>query len=281
MALAPLSLLRRTLRVFSDRGARFLGAAIAFYALLSAAPLFVVVLYVTGLVFGRARAESALWGGLGQWLAADGVETVRKLTERVEQSEGSSGFLGLVLVLYGSTRLFRALRRAINQIWGIDVARAERERHPVKRYALRYGTAALLALLVVVLVAVLAAVKTSFAVLATLGTQPPPFLLWTVDLVVSIALAFLLFLALFRLLPETAVTWKEATVSALVSTVLFGFGSVLVTMYVRHKDVSNVYEGASALVLVVVWVYYSAQVLFLGASVGAALHDRDRDPEAP
>ena len=85
--------------------------------------------------------------------------------------------------------------------------------------------------------------------------------------------AFVLFVVLFRFLPETEVTWREASVSALVSTVLFGIGSVLVTMYVHHKKLGDLYAGASAIVVAVLWVYYSAQVFFLGACVGAALHE--------
>ncbi|HVH46218.1 MAG TPA: YhjD/YihY/BrkB family envelope integrity protein, partial [Labilithrix sp.] len=115
------SVVRRGLRLFSDKGARFLGAAVAFYALLSAAPLFVLVLHVVGAVFGRSRAESALWNGLGRWFTPDALEAVRQLTERLDEHEASGSFFGSVLVVYGSTRLFRALRRAMNQLWSIDL----------------------------------------------------------------------------------------------------------------------------------------------------------------
>ena len=78
---------------------------------------------------------------------------------------------------------------------------------------------------------------------------------------------------LFRVLPETDVTWREALSSAFVSTVLFAGGSTLVTAYIRHKQLNDLYAGASALVLAVVWVYYSAQVFFFGACIGAALRE--------
>jgi uncharacterized BrkB/YihY/UPF0761 family membrane protein len=74
------TLLRDSLRIFSDKGARFLGAAVAFYALMSAAPLFVVILYVVGTLFGRDRAESALWNGLATWLAPEGLDAIRGMT---------------------------------------------------------------------------------------------------------------------------------------------------------------------------------------------------------
>src|SRR3954447_14737292 len=105
--------MRAALRIFGGKGARFLGAAVAFYALMSAAPLFVVILYVVGGVFGRARAESALWGGLATWVAPEGLAAIREMTERLDRMDGSGGVVGMILVIYSSTRLFRALRRAL------------------------------------------------------------------------------------------------------------------------------------------------------------------------
>ncbi|MDB4998029.1 MAG: ribonuclease [Myxococcaceae bacterium] len=273
-----MGLLRDAFRIFSGKGARFLGAAVAFYALMSAAPLLLVILYVVAAAFGRPRAESALWGGLATWVAPEGLEALRGLTERLEQSEHTGTFAGAVLVIYGSTRLFRALRRALNQLWGIDLEAVERARGRVVRYGLRYGGALLLTLFVALLVALMLVVKAGFAVLATWSTRAPPSVLWVVDGVTSVVLAFVLFCALFRFLPEAKVSWRTATTSAVVSTVLFAAGSGVVTAYVRHKHVSDVYEGASAIVLAVVWVYYSTQVFFLGASVGAALRTRTEAP---
>ncbi|CAN5869029.1 YihY/virulence factor BrkB family protein [soil metagenome] len=276
-----MKLLREALRLFSDKGARFLGAAVAFYALMSAAPLFVVILYVVGTVFGQARAESALWEGLSTWVAPEGLTAIREMTERLDHSERSGSVIGVLLVIYASTRLFRALRRALNQLWGVDLEGIERARGRVKRYGVRYGGALLLTLFVAVLVIALVLVKAGFAMIATMSTRPPPILLWGADLFVSVGVAFVLFTALFRFLPETAVTLREAMTSAAVSTVLFAVGSGLVTLYVRHKHTSAIYEGASAVVLAVLWVYYSAQVFFFGACVGAVIRQRSSRTAVP
>lgn len=273
--------LRDALRLFSDKGARFLGAAVAFYALMSAAPLFVVILYVVGSVFGRARAEGALWDGLGAWVAPEGLTAIREMTERLDRVERSGSVVGVILVIYGSTRLFRALRRALNQLWGIDLEGIERARLRVARYGVRYGGALLLTLFVAVLVALLLVVKAGFAMIATMSVRPPPLMWWGLDAAVSIALTFVLFCALFRFLPEAPVTLREAATSAGVSTALFAIGSGLVTLYVRHKHTGDVYEGASAVVLAVLWVYYSAQVFFFGACVGAALRQRSSRTAVP
>jgi membrane protein len=267
------SVARAAAGIFSARGARFLGAAVAFYALLSAAPLFVVVLHLVGAVFGRDRAEGALWDGLAHWLAPEGLDAIRVVTARLDDIEAKGSILGVVVVVYGSTRLFRALRRALNELWGVDLEHIERKRSKPVKYGIRYGGALLLTLLVALLVACLVVVKGTFAMLGTFGAQAPPAMLWAADATLSTGITFVLFVVLFRFLPETDVTWREASVSALVSTVLFGLGSVLVTMYVHHKKLGDLYAGASAIVVAVLWVYYSAQVFFFGACVGAALHE--------
>ena len=268
-----LSIAKRAASIFSARGARFLGAAVAFYALLSAAPLFVLVLEIVGSIFGKARAEDALWQGLGEWLAPDGIATVRGLTERLDKLESGGSILGIFLVVYGSTRLFRALRRALNQLWGIDLEAVERKRSSAKKYGVRYGGAFALALFVALLVTLLVLVKSAFAFIATMSLRAPPSILWVLDGVISIAIAFILFTVVFRFLPETKVSLKEAAASAAVSTALFAIGSELVTIYIGHKNVGDVYAGASAVVLAVVWVYYSAQVFFFGACIGLAMRE--------
>jgi membrane protein len=98
--------------------------------------------------------------------------------------------------------------------------------------------------------------------------------LWGLDLVASVALAFALFFALLRLLPESPVTSKQAAIGALVSTALFAVGSEVVTLYLREKHIADLYDGAGAVVVAVLWVYYSAQVFFVGACTGAALSRR-------
>lgn len=268
-------LVRETFHLFSARGARFLGAAVAFYALMSAAPLFVMVLSLVGALFGRERAEDALWGGLAPWVAPEGIATARAMTERLYTEERGGGLLALALVVYGSTRLFRALRRAINQLWGVDLEAIEGARDRTKRYAIRYGQALALTVCVAVMLASLITVKSAYAFLASAGAREPPLLLSAIDVGASVALTFGLFFLLLRVLPEARVSAREAALGAAVSTCLFAIGSSVVTAYVRHKHTADLYGGASAVVLAVFWVYYSVQVFFLGVCFCAALRERE------
>ena len=261
---------REAARIWSARGARFLAAAVAFYTLLAAAPLCLMILNVLGAMLGGDQAERALWGGLGTWIAPEGLTTARSLTDHLAHTEEGTGAIAFVVLLYGSTRLFRALRRALNQLWGVDLEEVERARTKVHKYGVRYGGALALVTLLIALVALLSAIKAVIALLPVTG------LVWARDSTASIVLAFVLFAALFRFVPETEVTWTDALSSALVTTILFALGSALVTIYVHRRHTSDLYEGAGAVVVALLWVYYTAQVFFFGACIGAVLHGRRR-----
>lgn len=264
------SIAREAARIFRARGARFLAAAVAFYTLLAAAPTCLVILTILGAALGHEHAEGALWDALGTWIAPEGLETAQALTAHLEQLTAREGLLGGVLLLYGSTRLFRALRRALNELWGIELEHVEAARPTVHKYGARYGGALALVALATVIVASLAALKALIALL------PVTQLVWALDGLASVALAFVLFAAVFRFVPETDVGWRDALASSAVTTVLFALGSSLVTMYVHRAHTSALYEGIGAVVVAMLWVYYSAQVFFLGACVGAVLHARER-----
>lgn len=265
--------MRRAWRIFSGRGARFLGAAVAFYALASVAPLFVVVLHLVGALFGRPAAESALFANLSHWIAPEGLTAVRQLTQRLDDTSRAHSVFGMAVLVYASTRLFRAMQRSLNQLFAIDTEVLDRAQSAPVRYGLRYATAVLLVLLVGAQIAALAATKLGLAVLARYGLAGAPTVLWALDVGLSLGAAFVLLVALYKLLPRTPVRWRDAAVGAALSTVLFAAGSAAVTAYVRHKLTAGLYGGASALVMAVLWVYYSAQVFFVGASVMAALRE--------
>ena len=264
------AVVREAMRIWSARGARFLAAAVAFYTLLAAAPLCLMIMSVLGALVGTERAEGALWDGLGFWIAPEGLSTARTLTERFAEVQGAESSFAIVVILYGSTRLFRALRRALNQLWGVDLEEVESTRTKAHKYGVRYGGALALVTLLITLVALLAAIKTLIALV------PVTSVVWALDGIASIGLAFVLFVVLFCFVPETEVTNRDALVSALVTTLLFALGSGLVTLYVHRQHTSELYEGVGAVVVAMLWVYYTAQVFFFGACIGAVLHRRAR-----
>lgn len=273
-------LAREAYRIFSDRGARLLAASIAFYALLSVVPILVIALRVAGLFVGPTELDSTLRAQLLSWVGAEGGETLLSLVSSTRAPSHSSltSLAGLIVLVYGATRLFSQLTRALDLLWNTEPpARPEgwlargllQLRKRALAFAMVLGVGVLLILLVLLHTA-LAAARHAVAADVSLGLR-------LVEVVGSFALTTLLFFMVFRVLPRTPVTSRDALVGGAVTAVLFTVGSLLVTAYLTYRDLS-VYGTAGAIVMLMLWAHYSAHAFFLGAAFTRAHSLRRSSP---
>jgi len=270
-------LARDAFGIFSERGARLLSASIAFYALLSIVPILVIALNVASLVVDPGRLDSTVHAELTGWVGASGANAVLRLVAETQQRTESSltNLLGIGVLVYASTRLFSQMMRALDLLWGADPGTKpegllERARDQVKKRMLSFAMVLFVGLLLVATVLVhvgLAAARHAVGLETSL-----PFRV--VEGVASFAITVALFSLVFGVLPRVRVTTGDALVGGAVTALLFTLGSLVVTAYVTHKDMS-VYGAASALVMLMLWAHYNAQVFFLGAAFTVA-HARRR-----
>jgi membrane protein len=270
------ALLRATLRAYSQRSGRLLSGAIAFYALLSAAPLFVIALHIAGLFGREADARRALLDDATRWVGAAGAHTISDLLARTERThEGRvASWLGAAITLYASTRLFSALKRALDHLWDAAPAplapaahlRARAAREVKKRFG-----AFVMILFVGLILLVLVFVKASIAAATRLlGEAHELPILWRgAESLISFAISAALFALVFKVLPDARIAWKDAWIGALVTAALFSAGAVIIGLYLGHKSTASLYGAASSVVMLMLWVYYSVQVFFLGATFTA------------
>jgi membrane protein len=261
-------LAKETLRSYSRHGGRMLAAAVAFSSLLSVAPLLVIALHVAGAATGEERARASLLYELSRWVGADGAETVRSLLDRVneERSHAASVASGAVLV-YGSTRLFSQLKRALNVMWDIQARSGEGLRGKVWKQLRKRAIAFLMVLGVgVVVVGVVVAETVLSTAAGALGSESAQVVWRAGEMLLSLACTTLLFGATFKVLPDAEIAWRDAWRGALVTGVLFSVGAYLIGLYLGHKALSAMYGAAGSVVMLLLWVSYSAQVFFLGAA---------------
>jgi membrane protein len=270
------ALLQATIRAYSQRSGRLLSGAIAFYALLSGAPLFVIALHIAGLFGREADARRALLDDLTRWVGEGGAHTIAELLARNEPAhEGRLGsWLGAAVTLYASTRLFSALKRALEHIWDVapmplEPAAGLRAR-AVRELRKRFGAFAMI-LFVGLILLVLVFVKTSIAAVERLlGEAHELPILWRgAESLVSCGISAALFTLVFKVLPDARISWKDAWIGALVTAALFSAGAVVIGLYLGHKSTASLYGAASSVVMLMLWVYYSVQVFFLGATFTA------------
>lgn len=243
-----------------------MGAALAYYTVLSLAPLLIVVIAVAGLVFGEQAAQGALVTQIRGLVGQQGAEAIQGILKNAggQKSAGLiASIVGFLALLFGASSVALELRSAMNKIWkvkeeggGISTFIKQRS----YAFALVLGAGFLL-LVSLVVSAVLAGVGKFFD-----GLIPfPAWIAEVVNVIISLIAIAGILAAIFKLLPAVSITWKDVAIGAIFTSVLFTAGKTLIGIYLGRASVGSTYGAAGSLVVVLVWIYYSAQILFFGA----------------
>ena len=242
------------------------GAALAYYTLFSMAPLLLLLIAIAGLVLGRAAAEGELVGYIAGVVGADGARTIESMIANA--SAPTSGILAsvvsLLTMLFGASGVFGQLRTSLNQIWEVTVPEGGGMRGAARQrlasFAIIIGIGGLL-LASLVLTATLAAVHQVLA-----GYLPVlSGLLSPLNFLLSFLLTTSLFAMIYKILPDVTMDWRDVWLGAAATALLFTIGKTLIGMYLGRTGTTSVYGAAGSLVLVLLWVYYCAQIFFVGA----------------
>jgi len=260
-----LDFLREVAREWRDDDALIQGAALAYYALFAMAPLLVLIIAVAGLVLGRTAAQGRLVEQMQDLMGPQGAHMVEGMIEHVSSpASGIAATLGsLVTILLGASGVVGQLRTSLNRIWGVR-ARPGGVRGMVRQRLAALGLIVgigMLMLVSVTLSAVLSAVREVLATHVPLLSR----LLPAANFALSFLLATALFGMIYRVLPDVDLGWGDVILGAAVTALLFTIGKSLVGLYLGRAGVTSVYGAAGTLVFVLLWVYYSAQILLLGA----------------
>jgi membrane protein len=283
-----LEVARESGRAWSRGGARLLSGAVAFYALLSLVPVFILAIQIAGAATNEDDARQALLANLTRWVGPSGGATVSSLLGAAGDARVRAPWGLQVLVLgYASTRLFSALQRSLHLLWEVPLTSPERFAHKVVTQLRRRGMAfALVGVIGLILVALVLWNGALAHASHLLGAYPA---VWrAANAAFSFGVTWTLFAAIFKVLPEATVSTRDAAFGAFVTTVLFSVGAAIVGAYVGHKAAESFFGAASSVVMLLLWVNYSAQVFFLGAAFtgvharmrGDGIHPRtDHPPE--
>lgn len=249
-----------------------MGAALAFYTIVSLAPLVVLVISIVAMVFGQTSAQEQLIGQVRNMVGRQGEEAVQGLIEQARQPVSSSlaAIFGVVTLLVGASGVFGELRSALNRIWNVTPRIENGIRGEVRQRFFSFGLVLAVGFLLLVSLvagAALAAVGKFFG-----GMLPvPEFVLGAINFVVSLAGTVVLFALMFRYVPEARIGWSKVWVGATVTGVLFTIGKFLIGLYLGKAGVGSAYCAAGSLVVVLVWVYYSAMSFLFGAEFANVL----------
>ena len=254
-----------------DRAAR-LGAALAYYALFSIAPLLVIMITIAGSVYGESAAKGQVVNVISGQIGSDAAHAVEQLLAGIYHS-GSSLFTTLisaVILIYSATNLFSQLRDALNTLWNVRPKRRPHFFGGLLELAWdRFISAVMVIILSISLLATLT-LSASLTVfngwLRIIITPNTSFLLERSNLLTGFVLTTVLFALTFKLLPDVQIAWRVVWVGALVTSVLFNIGAFLIGLYLGYGGgVQSLLGAAGSLVVIMIWISYSAQIVFFGA----------------
>jgi membrane protein len=271
--------LKQTFRAWNDHEAPRLGAALSFYTMLSLAPLVILVIAIASMVFGHSAAQNEIIRQVQGIMGAEGAKAVESVIQHGQKPTGVfASVIGAITLLVGASGAFSELQSALNKIWDVQAKDGSGVASLIKSRLFSFGMVLAVSFLLLVSLVITAG-------LAVLGKffgeilPMPELLMHTINFLVSFAGISALFALIFKYVPEASIKWQDVWEGAIVTALLFTIGKSLIGLYLGKAAVGSAYGAAGSLIVVIVWVYYSALIFFFGAEfahVRATVRQRAR-----
>ncbi|MQA22047.1 YihY/virulence factor BrkB family protein [Rugamonas rivuli] len=266
MKLDLVTVLRCTVSEWMEHRAGSKGAALAFYTLFSLAPVLVLVLAIAGWFYGPQAAQGQLFNELRGLVGSQGAEAIQLVLAGARDKEQGrlATLIAGALLLFGATSVFAELKASLDDIWQVPPLVHGTVWDVVRTRLLSFGMILVLAFLLMVSLVVSAAL----ALLEKLWGdywREAGFVLSAANMAIGYLVIAALFGAIFKLLPRIRLSWHDVTIGALGTAALFTLGKYLIGVYIGNSGVASSYGAAGSVIALLLWVYYSAQIFFLGA----------------
>ena len=259
-------LLQDTFKEWQEDKASRIAAALAYYTVFSISPLLVIAIAIAGAFFGQETAQEQITVQLIQLVGEDGVKPILVALKNISQPEirGIASWISIGVLLLGASGIFAQLQDALNTVWKVKPQPGQgilpflRRRLSSFLMVLAIGFLLILSLLLSAVVSTLSRYRVDFL--------PGSAVLWeNLDFIVSLGLMTFLFCLMFKYVPDVKIVWKDVIVGSVITALLFLFGKFLLGLYISRGSLGSAYGAAGSLIVFLAWVYYSAQIVLLGA----------------
>lgn len=247
-----------------DRALRF-SAALAYYAVFSITPVLIIAIAVAGVLFGEQAARGEILQQFSNLLGEKAAAGVQGLIQTASDKPKSAlaTAIGVVTLIVGASGVFGQLKDALNTIWGVRIKPGTAIRDFIRDYLVSFGMVLAVGFLLIVSLVVTTAVQAVTHYMT--GVLPMSPLTAPVTELGSFALMSLLFAVIYKVLPDVQLQWRDVWTGAAVTGILFTVGKYLIGLYLATSSVASSFGAAGALILVLVWIYYSTVIFFFGA----------------
>ena len=259
-------LLKTTFKEWQEDKASRIAAALAYYTVFSISPLLVIAIAIAGSFFGEETAQQQIVNQLTGLVGEDGIEPILLALDNISQPKirGLASLISIAVLILGASGIFAQLQDALNTVWrvkpqpGQGVLPFLRKRLSSFLMVLAIGFLLILSLILSAAVAMVSKYRVDLI--------PGSQILWeNLDFIVSLGLMTFLFCLMFKYVPDVKIAWKDVFVGSLITALLFIFGKFLLGVYISQGSLGSAYGAAGSLIVFLAWVYYSAQIILLGA----------------
>lgn len=258
--------LKDSFKGFSEDKVTKLSASLAYYTVFSLGPLLIVIIHLCSVFFGRAAVQGKVVSQLQSFVGPGAAEQIQTIIQNAAVTgSGIAYTIGIITLVIGATTVFAEMQDSMNSIWGVKARPRSGIMSLISNRLLSFGIIASLVFLLLVSLAVSTVVEGIGDKLSASFPQIGFVIIYIINLLLTFLVISLLFAVIFKVLPDVEMSWKHALPGAVATAILFMIGKFAISFYISKSDVGSTYGAAGSLVILILWIYYSAIILYFGA----------------
>ena len=261
------NLLKDTFLEFTDDNAIKLSAALSYYTIFALPPLLIIIITICGFFFGEEAVTGQLYGQINRMVGDDAAIQIQEAIKNVQLADSNIfvSIFGVVMLLIGASGVFAEIQSSINFIWGLKAKPNKGLKKFIQNRIMSFSMIVSVGFLMLVSLILNATLDVLNARLKLYLPESTIYLFYVINLIIVFASITLLFAIIFRTLPDGIIKWKDAFIGASSTAVLFMVGKFAIGFYLGNSTIGSVYGAAGSVIVILVWVYYSAIILYFGA----------------
>lgn len=244
-----------------------MSAALAFTTMFSLGPLLLVILFISDFFLGRKAVEGTIYGQIKNFVGPSSANQIQSIIENLSLSkEGTvAGIIGVITLLIGATSVFAEIQDSINTIWGIKPKKQSGFWLYLKARLLSFGVIGSFGFILLVSLGISSIMDVLSNQLFLHFSDVSLYIAYVVNYLITFIIISLLFGAIFTILPDAQIKWRQVKLASFTTAILFMIGKFIISFYISNSNIQNVYGAAGSFVILMLWVYYSSVILYFGA----------------
>lgn len=260
-------ILKKASNGFIDDKLMKLSAALSFYMVFSMGPLLLILITISSIFFGRAAVEGKVYAQLQGFIGHDTAVQLQSIIQHAAITGKSTlaTIIGVIVLLIGASSVFAEIQDSINMIWGLKPKPKSGWIAFLKNRLLSFSIIISLGFLLLVSLSISALVEEFGNHLKLIIPGMSVILIYTINLCITIGITTFIFAVIFKVLPDAEIKWKDVTMGAVATMVLFLIGKFAISFYISKTNVGTTYGAAGSLIILILWIYYSSMIVYFGA----------------